>query len=218
MLRRNSIVRTVLVGAGLILVAGCNQEVAPPAPAVAARPGPEQSFEEIVKLFKNGMELPGSNLSEVLPQDARASSRIQVHNSVTSQLIPPTKTDEFYRGTITVSTQSMYSMRRANNGEKESDDEFQNSAGDNGFGTLEESDGAGTEFQSFDKGLIAGATSDEKNSEAGETPIVQRRPEKDDRNYELIYREGRWQLLTKLDPKTEASVANAFERALRLQP
>jgi hypothetical protein len=216
MLRRNSIVRKVFVGAWLILVAGCNQKAALPTPAISERPGPEQSFEEIVKLFKDGMELPGSNLSEVLPQDTGASSRIQVHNTVTSQLIPPANADDFYRGSITVSSQSMYSIRRAVEDDKKSDDESQNTAQDNGFGTL--GDDEGTEFQSFDEGLISGPTNDEKKPESGIKPIVQRRPEKDDRTYELIYREGRWQLITKLDPKTEASVANAFDRALRHQP
>lgn len=203
------------MGTYLISLVGCRPEAAAPPPAVAEHSSPAESFEEIVKVFENGMELPGSNLSDVFRQDTGASSRIQVHNTVTSELIPPASADEPYRGTITVSSQSVYSMRRAVEDKDESeDDDYQQAAGSNAFGT----ESSNTEFQSFDQGLIANAPKDEKKAESSETPIVQRRPEKDDRTYELLYRDGRWELITKLDPKTERSVANAFDRALRHQP
>lgn len=218
MFRRHSTVWIALIGTCLIASAGCQQESAPPTPAVTERPGPEASFAEIVELFKNGMELPGSNLSNVFTQDAGSSSRIQVHNTVTSQLIPPSNAEDFYRGTITVSTQSMYSMRRTNDNDdkdESADDESPNAAANKGFGDGETEEG---QFQSFDPGLVANPPDGEKEGETNGATSVQRRPEKDDRTYELIYREDRWQLITKLDPKTERSVANAFDRALRNQP
>lgn len=215
MFRRHSIVRTVLFSVSMIAVAGCTHEPAGPKAAVSDRPGPKQSFEEIVKLFENGMELPGSNLGGVLSQDTGTSSRFQVHNTVTSQLIPPANPNESYRGTITVSSQSIYSLRHTSEDKDESEDKHRNNAGNNSF---DAGGDEGAEFQSFDQGLIANAQDDEKESHSSDTQAVHRRPEKDDRTYELLYRNGRWELVTKLDPKTEASVANAFDRALRRQP
>jgi len=219
MYRRHSIVLTSFLCTWIVALAGtgCRQEATPPTPAVSERATPEESFAEIVEVFKNGMEIPGSNTSGFLTESGSASSRFQVHNTVTSRLIPPTSTDDFYHGMITVSSQSIYSLRRS--AEEEADKEEQNPVGGNGFGTMEEGQESGTEFQSFDGGLVTEPTSGNKaKSETAEPTVVQRRPDKVDRVYELVYRGGRWELASKLDPKTEASVANAFDRALRLQP
>jgi hypothetical protein len=217
--RRHSIVLTAFLSTSIVALAGtgCRQEATPPAPAVSERPTPEKSFAEIVDVFKNGMEIPGSNTSGFLTESGSASSRFQVHNTVTSRLIPPTGADDFYHGMITVSSQSIYSLRRS--AEEEAEKEQPNAAEGNGFGTMEEGHETGTEFQSFDGGLVTDPTSsDEAKSETDEPTVVQRRPDQVDRVYELVYRGGRWELASKLDPKTEASVANAFDRALRLQP
>jgi hypothetical protein len=44
-----------------------------------------------------------------------------------------------------------------------------------------------------------------------------RHEDKDARTFDLEYRDGRWVLLTKLDPKTEQSIENAFRTAFETQ-
>lgn len=168
-------------------------------------------------MFKNGIEVSGGSASGFVAQTTGTSTRFQVHNTVTSELIPPAKPDDPFRGTITVSSQSIYSLRRsAEDDEKKATDE-ESAVGGNGPNAFDKAAESDSEFQSFDQGLVAGQTDDEKP--AGEdAPVVQRRPDKVDRVYDLVYQGGRWELITKLDPKTEAAVENAFERALRLQP
>ena len=219
MFRRNCILLTSFFGPCLVVFVstGCRREAAPTVQAAPERSSPEESFTEIVEIFKNGMEMPGGDVSGFVTQNTGASSRFQVHNTVTSQFIAPAKPEDPYRGTITVSSQSIYSLRRSAEEEEEKKEDEQNSATDQGFGTLEEGDESGSGFQSFDQGLISDPT-DDKKSGTGDAPTVQRRPDKVDRTYALVYQGNRWQLATKLDPKTEASVQNAFDRALRLQP
>jgi hypothetical protein len=117
---------------------------------------------------------------------------------------------------ITISTQSVYSLRKS--AEKEKDDEKdKNQKSDRGSGLLNESAESGPGFSSFDESLVTEAPDAGKPGSI-EIDSVQRRADKVERVCELIYRNNRWELLTKFDPDTEASIENAFERALRLQP
>jgi hypothetical protein len=218
MFPRNLILLTLFFGMCIVVGvgAGCRREAAPSALAEPELSTPEQSFTEIVEIFRNGMEMPGGDVSGFVTQNTGASSRFQVHNTVTSQFIAPAKPEDPYRGTITVSSQSIYSLRHSAEEDEKKNDE-QNSATDQGFGTHDDGNESGSDFQSFDQGLISDPT-DDKKSGTDDAPIVQRRPDKVDRTYALVYQGNRWQLATKLDPKTEASVQNAFDRALRLQP
>jgi hypothetical protein len=47
--------------------------------------------------------------------------------------------------------------------------------------------------------------------------VVARRPEEETRKYELDYVDGRWKLVTELNPDTESSIQNAFKNALDTQ-
>jgi hypothetical protein len=196
---------------------GCRQEASTTAQAESAPPSPAISFAEVVEIFKDGIDVAGGSASGFVAQSTGASTRFQVHNTVTSQLIPPPKPEDPYRGTITVSSQSIYSLRQV---PKDEDDKNKSGSSDpnaKGPNDFENAAAAGSEIESFDPGLVAGPSS-EKQPEGEDTPVVQRRPDKVDRVYELIYKGGRWELLTKLDHETEAAIENAFERALRLQP
>jgi hypothetical protein len=218
MYRRHSNLFTLILGTCLA-VAGisCRRESSLPAHAASEHASPERSFEVLVDLVKDGMVLPGGSVSGFISQSTGTSSRFQVHNTVTSELIPPATPADPYRGKITITSQSVYSLRRSaeDNDQKKKDD--QNAPANRGFGTRNDSDDSQSGFNSFDKGLVSDS-SDEKKPGAAEIESVQRRPDKVDRTYDLVYQNGRWELTTKLDPKTEASVENAFQRALRLQP
>jgi hypothetical protein len=219
MYRCNSILSTSIVVICFTTLAsiGCNREPSVSAEVKSDRPDPAESFAEIVEIFTDGMDAPGGEASAFVASGANVSTRFQVHNTVTSELTAPANADDPYRGTITVSSQSIYSLRRVpgdDDDKKANDDQHPNSR--NGFGLLDDEGNSDSGFQSFDQGLVAPGERDK--DDAGGVESVQRRPDKVDRNYDLVYQAGRWELVTKLDPKTERSVANAFERALRLQP
>jgi len=218
MYRRHYILFTSILGT-CIAVAGtsCRRESSPPVQAAPERPAPETSFEALVELVKDGMVLPGGSASGFVSQNTGASSRFQVHNTVTSQLIPPATPADPYRGKITITSQSVYSLRRSAEDDDQKKRDEQNAPADRGFGTLDDSQNSYSGFNSFDRGLVSDSSDDEKSG-AAEIESVQRRPDSVDRTYDLVYQGGRWELTTKLDPKTEASVENAFQRALRLQP
>ena len=68
---------------------------------------PESSFAKVVQFVKDGIELPG-DVSGFVTTNSGASSRFNVHNTVTSKLIPPATPNDPYRGTITVTSTSVY--------------------------------------------------------------------------------------------------------------
>ncbi len=158
--------------------------------------------------------MPGGDPSAFVAQGTGATSRFQVHNTVTSQLIPPAAPSDPYRGTITVTSRSIYSLRRS---AEENDKKDQEDAPvDNGFGFDDESEESDSGFTSLDNDLVSDSSGDDA---AGATKIesVQRRADEDVRTYDFVYKDGRWALTSTLDPKTEKSVENAFDRALSQQ-
>lgn len=216
---RNLTTSLSLIYAVAIAIAslGCQQASSPSAQAEPERPGPQKSFDEVVQIFKDGIDVAGGSASGFVAQTHGTSARFQVHNTVTSKLIPPTKPEDPYRGTITVSSQSIYSLRQTPKEDAQPENNKQSAANGTGANDFEDAASAGSEIESFEPGLVAAPSSDKK-PEGDEATSVQRRPDKVDREYELTYKEGRWELLTKLDPKTEGAIQNAFDRALRLQP
>lgn len=193
---------------------GCDRAAPPSEQAAVERPAAEVSFEAIAEAVKDGIEVRGGDVTGFVTQQSSASSRFQVHNTVTSQLIPPATPNDPYRGTITVTSRSIYSLRRS--AEEDDKNDQEDAPVDNGFGPSSGTDEEDSGFNSLDNELVSDSAGDE---EAGATELesVQRRSDEDIRNYELVYKDGRWELTSKLDPKTEKSVENAFNRALSLQ-
>jgi hypothetical protein len=195
---------------------GCRDEQPPQATATTSPTTPEESFQEIVRLVKDGIEVQGGGpVSVVVPGD-NASTRFQVQNTVTSQIFPPSDANAAYRGTITVTSTSTYSLRKSteDNGDDKNADK---SAKDNGFSLQGDSDEADPGFEAMDDQLVSDEPASDKT---GATTIkkVQRRSDENVRTYDLVYDDGRWALTSKLDPETEKSIENAFKRALSLQP
>jgi len=58
---------------------------------------------------------------------------------------------------------------------------------------------------------------DRGTSESERQVTVARRQSAAERKYELVYENDRWILVTPLDPETERSIQNAFDRALAEQ-
>jgi hypothetical protein len=214
MVRYYLIVCVAMVGAALT---GCANE-APEGTAASmkrAKPGPEESFKLIVDTFRRGVEDVPINF--VVRQE-HGHSMMVGKNDVRHTLIPPSKEDDPYKAIITVDSKSSYSIQKS--GASEEDDAHGNRS--------EEPPRAGGELANdpsglevFDSDLVNASPSTNSNRSNGpiaSEPIVRRRA--DDwpaREYELEYRNGRWELLTKLDPETEQSIQNAFDQALRTQ-
>jgi hypothetical protein len=213
--RRHPILWTSILGACVVAAAGtgCRRESSPPVEATPERPAAELSFEAIVEVVKDGIEMPGGDASAFVAQRTGATSRFQVHNTVTSQLIPPATTSDPYRGTITVTSRSIYSLRQS----VEEDDKEEEAPVDDRFSLDDDAEESDSGFSSLDQDLVS-ESADDKKAGATELESVRRRADEDVRTYDLVYKDGRWELTSTFDPKTEKSVENAFKRALGLQP
>ena len=202
-----------ILGAGL---AGCRNESASNASAGAGRtttkPGPEESFKLIVETFRRGIEdIP---IGFVMRQDSGQSMMVG-KNEVSHALVRPTKEGEPYRAIITVTSESRYSIQRTREEIAEDEREEQSAASDLLDDSAEE-DGQ----EVFDSELIgrASSKSDSRRSLPGATgQFVDRRADEGEKNYELVYENGRWNLITELDPETEQAIGDAFDRALKTQ-
>jgi hypothetical protein len=176
--------------------------------------GPEESFELIVETFRRGVEdVP---IGFVF-RDEEGHSMMTGKNEVSHKLIRPTKEGEPYKAIITVGSQSRYSIQRSTS-EEENDDQSHGESSDN---PLDDPDDTGNE--GFDDELISDSGSGEPGRKTIPLPPekhdkkVTRQADRQERKYELIYEDGRWTLVTKLDPETEQSIENAFKRALEMQ-
>lgn len=150
-----------------------------------------------------------------ITQKDGSSTRFQVHNSVTSQLTPPAGANESYRGTIIVTSRSVYSLRQT----KEEEDEEEAPAQQSSFGMEEEIDAGGSGFQVMDDELITGSKNDGKAG-GQEIERVQRHTDEEVRKFDFAYENDRWVITSKIDPKAEgqAAIVGAITRALQLQP
>jgi hypothetical protein len=214
MIRRLYIVPSILMAACALLILGCEQKPATPVPPIAVRATPEQSFEQIVKVVTDGLEMPGAGSMFITQKDG-SSTRFQVHNSVTSKLTPPAGANESYRGTIVVTSRSVYSLRQT----KEEEDEEAAPAQQSSFGMEEEIDAGGSGFQVMDDELITGSKNDGKAG-GQEIERVQRHTDEEVRKFDFAYENDRWVITSKIDPKAEgqAAIVGAITRALQLQP
>jgi hypothetical protein len=177
--------------------------------------GPEESFKLIVETFRRGVE--DIQIGFVMRQEG-GHSMMTGRNKVSHELIPPTKDGEPYKATITVTSQSRYSIQRTNvpvESDHKDDVKDQTTSAD----PLNETDDtSGLEILDPDLVGASGSSSQARRSSAGSTErLVDSRPDQGERKYELVYEKGRWNLVTKLDSETEQSIENAFVQALKTQ-
>jgi hypothetical protein len=200
----------LLLGAAALAIVtiGC-KEPAPPAKPVT----PESTFEAIVESISEALEIRSGEDGGFLSAGTGVSSRFRVHNTIESKLIPPAKADEPYRGEIAVITRSIYSLRTSPEDEKDDDKKKPNANRNSSL--LEESAESGPGFSSLDESLVAEA--DDKSGRI-EVESVQRRADTVERKYELVLKNNRWELVSKIDKEKDAAIENAFQRALSQQP
>jgi hypothetical protein len=209
------IISALLLGS----LSGCREQAASQVSAAAGRttkkPTPDESFKLIVDTFRRGMEdVP---IGFVMREEGGQSMMVG-KREVSHELIRPTKEGEPYRAIITVHTRSRYSIQRTKVPEENGAEEQANE-GSSGVEPLGEPDEANG-LETFDPELVStpGSNNDSRRSTAAQTEeIVARRPDEGQQKYELVYENGLWTLVTKLDPETEQSIRYAFEKALKTQ-
>jgi len=176
--------------------------------------GPEESFELIVETFRRGVvDVP---IGFVL-RDEEGHSMMTGRNTVSHELIRPAKEGDPYKAVITVGSESRYSIQRST-----SETEEEKRSADQQSDVFAE-EGEDSDIEIFDRNLASspagtkqdGRTAQSANEKSDTT--VTRQADRRERKYELIYEDGKWTLITKLDPETEQSIQNAFKRALEMQ-
>jgi hypothetical protein len=198
---------------------GCDQKatpvVQPAAPRVSADPTPEEKFDYIVETFRRGVEDP--NIFFRVAREG-GHSMLAGQNAVTHELIKPAKEGEPYRGIITVTSESRYSIERSSDRaeEKARQEQAPNQNSESPLGDLNPSDGIDILDSDLAGQPSASGPSSRPNAVTSDSTVARRR-DQSDRKYELEYHEGRWVLLTKLDPETEQGIQHAFDHALKTQ-
>jgi hypothetical protein len=136
-------------------------------------------------------------------------------NQVTYEMLPPKKDGDPLKAVIRVTSQSQYSMQRST--ESGATDSSNDAAEQPANGQSAEGDA-----QIFDPSVASTPRQGAKsappaNTTDGKAVVVARADDKDERSYELVYENGRWKLVSELDPNTEGLIKFAFERALATQ-
>jgi hypothetical protein len=175
--------------------------------------GPEDSFDVILETFRRGVE--GVKIGFVARREG-GHSMMSGDNKVSHELIPPRNDGDPYKAIITVESQSSYSLQRTIT----TDDHEEN----NNSGSKNSSPGLGSEdnpVDILDSDLVGNPTEAAAPSRAQanvDSTTIARRPQAPTKkSYELQYENGRWGLVTKLDPETEQGIKNAFDHALKTQ-
>jgi hypothetical protein len=200
------------------LMAGChksNSASGKSGSLTSGKASPEESFKIILATFKRGIEDVQAGF--VLPESAGSGhSMLATQNKVTSELIPPANEAEPYRATITVTNRSRFSLQRNEAEEKERKDEKNQQESSS---STTDATGADNGVQILDPDLVSSSsTSKGKKGPSITDSAVSRQTIESQRTYELVYENGRWNLVTKLDEELEKSIQGAFDQALGTQP
>jgi hypothetical protein len=200
-------------------VSGCEEQptlgLRSPTTRTIGKLGPEESFELIVETFRRGVEdVPiGFRMTR-----EGGHSRMSGRNEVKHELIRPAKDGDPYKGIIIVESESHYSIQRQTDRHEEPQPKEKSDKED--VQSILDASGEPSGTEILDSALVGTAGAGEQNSRP-QLPIgdniVARRPDQLERKYDLIYANGRWELVTKLDKDTEQSIENAFQHALQTQ-
>jgi len=204
---------TVLIAASF--VAGCRETSVEnkQAQSTPLQESPEESLTRIMEIFRRGVEAVEIGF---IVRDGDGHSMMSGSNKVTHQLIPPGEDDPRYRAIITVSSQSRYSIQRSTDGEDPQSQAKPSKSRPNPLAESGEQQGV----EVLDPELLSAQRQDADDrgtSESERQVTVARRQSAAERKYELVYENDRWILVTPLDPETERSIQNAFDRALAEQ-
>jgi hypothetical protein len=205
-------VRTLMVFAAILGAVNCmscghqaSTASTPPA-SKFLKPTPEESLTFIMDTFRRRME--ETPIGFVIA-DSNGRSTMTGTNKVSYELVRPADGSDHFKAVVTVKSESHYSMKRTKDASDDKSDE-QNKG--SVLPPEEGQDGS----ESFDSSVAIKPTPDATDSSSRKEEVA-RRPEQQTRTYELDYQEGRWKLVTELNPETESSIKNAFQNALDTQ-
>jgi hypothetical protein len=179
--------------------------------AAASNAGtPEAAFAEIVAEFRRGVEKTPIRLN--VHDNDGSKTMMTGKNVVTHEVLPTKNEGDPLKAVIRVSSESRYSVQRSTESRKT------NSSND----ATEQSASTDSNVQVFDSSIASTTSQSATSNPSAETAdpkavVVGMADEKDERAYELVYENGRWKLITELDPDTEGLIKLAFERALATQ-
>jgi hypothetical protein len=196
----------VLVVALAAGFAGCQRpadEAKAPAQGTSGQPTAEESFETVVDTFRRGVE--DIAIGFRVPDGSGGQTLMTGRNEVSHKLIPPAKPGDPYKAEITVTSQSEYSLQRSKAPSVQAESNQTADSGD--------------DAQIYDPAVASAPDAgNEATTTADKNAVTVARTDNTyQRTYELIYENGRWKLLTKLDPKSEELIKFAFDRALGSQ-
>jgi hypothetical protein len=204
---------TVAAAVAVIVSSGCQRGTR----AInTARPTAEESFKIILETFRQGIETGAGGVMPglVTLEDGGGYTAVSLNNKVSHELFPPGKEGEPFRARITVATRSRLSMVRSGTG-KNNRDEDASTRDDSGGDALT----TDPDSEILDPELVgsSGSARGSRRGLRGSSDIpISRPPEEATNNYELEYRNGRWELVSEIDPQNKP-VKNAFEFALKTQ-
>jgi hypothetical protein len=191
-----------------IVGSGCNQTAPTAGPA---RFSPEESFDLILATIRRGLETGAGVVASggSVPHQDGGFTAISINNKISHEYFPGTRDGETPRATITVSSASRVSIQRAPAGADRNERPSRDS--NSGMtdldvdisdpGSMALSSGSGS------RRLVPGAVSE----------VSEPRHNSEIRTYELVHRNGRWELVTEIDRETDLAVAEAFDYALSTQ-
>jgi hypothetical protein len=174
---------------------------------------PQESLESVLTTFRRGMETGAGSIvasSGSLAHQDGGVSVYTIENQVSHEYLPAEQADGEHRAKITVESRSRFSIKPAQ-GNKDSRDDTSEKSAREGAGTASGAAGAGV-----GGGLSSGGGSrSTSRGVGGEVPEAHKNTEI--RTYELAYRNGRWELVTAIDPETDKAALEAFKYAIQTQ-
>ncbi len=192
-----------LVAPTLLMFVGCDETpTAAPPPALRS---PEQVFDEIVESVKEAME--NSQNRGMILFDANSGSRGTVRYTVTGKLVPPPDAATPLRGKVSIVVRSHFVSGQTpepTEDEPEPEDDLGLPAG------VELAEGVDPE-------LFAPKPRPRANEKPPIDTDKRTHELREESSYLLEYQNGKWQLVSELDPKVESALQMAFDRAIDRQ-
>jgi hypothetical protein len=189
-----------------VLLSACDK---PAPPAAANPPSPEESFEFIVTTIRRGIETASSG---IVPggssQGDDGYTAVSINNKVDDEYIAPAKESDAPRGRITIERESEVTIQPGGRNNKDGDEQ----RGSNGPGTALADGSVNVESM---KNTARNQARQSEGPSLSEAPLPL--TSKVSTDYELIHRNGRWQLETKIDQEKNPAIFEAFDYALKMQ-
>jgi hypothetical protein len=193
--------------AAWLVAPGCQKKAAVPATASTAvkQATPEESFALIIETFRRGVEdVP---IGFMVHDESGRQTLMTGRNEVSHELIKPAKEGDPYKAIITVKSQSHYSLQQ-------SQPSTPSASTSQPANDQSADDGSGVEV--IDPSVVTTPNANQPKFDPKAKPVAQQQ-ESHEQKYELVYENGRWKLITKLDPKIEGAIQLAFDRAIDSQ-